>query len=175
MLVLPAPLWRFLILDDQVMRNKCVLIRDTDSRPIRREAAAVHAWLHTNKTATCIRDHPCHDYPLQAGLWGAHVGQFQKLITPNTMRQLLTSYNLNNGYLTDQLFLQDKVWPLVQNDIYCSDSYYCTKFSGSHPFPVSRSKGEHCGGVYDTNDILRESDAAILLRTPEPPSCRPQR
>ena len=139
MLVLPAPLWRFLILDDQVMRNKCVLIRDTDSRPIRREAAAVHAWLHTDKAVTCIRDHPSHSYPLQAGLWGAHTDKFNKLIAPHSMHLLLSKYNLHKGYLTDQLFLKDILWPVVKNNT-CYTEIIHLGFTPSPHIPMHTRK-----------------------------------
>ena len=60
-------------------------------------------------------------------------------------------------------FLNKHLWPLIKHDAYCSDSYSCSKYQNSHPFPVKRSNDwEHVGQVFDGNGVPRQSDIDII-------------
>ena len=48
-----------------------MLSRDLDSRPTRREVAAVEEWLDSSKAVHIMRDHPSHKAAIMAGMWGA--------------------------------------------------------------------------------------------------------
>ena len=46
------------------------LFRDLDSRPSRREMEAVEEWMLSKHVVHVMRDHPGHDMPILAGMWG---------------------------------------------------------------------------------------------------------
>jgi hypothetical protein len=49
------------------------LFRDLDSRPSLREVEAVKEWLQSKHVFHVMRDHPGHDMPMLAGMWGVKV------------------------------------------------------------------------------------------------------
>jgi len=61
-------------------------------------------------------------------------------------------------YNDDMLFLNRRVWPLVQRVAYCHDSVSCQKFPASFPFPVERRGTEHLGERYDELSIGNRND-----------------
>ena len=46
------------------------IFRDLDSRPSQREVNAVNEWLQSKHPFHVMRDHPGHDLPMLAGMWG---------------------------------------------------------------------------------------------------------
>jgi len=60
--------WRFHVHDDETVGR--FLIRDCDSRLNWRERAAIDAWIFSAKAYHFMRDHPYHNKPIQAGMWG---------------------------------------------------------------------------------------------------------
>ena len=51
------------------------LFRDLDSRPSHREMEAVSEWLLSKHVLHVMRDHPGHDMPILAGMWGMKLGR----------------------------------------------------------------------------------------------------
>ena len=71
-------------------------------------------------------------------------------------------------------FLGDKVWPLMKDHAYCSDSYSCLDYKSSHVFPIARSQlWEHVGQVFDGEGVPRQSDVDLLKATPLKLDCIP--
>ena len=66
-MIIPT-VWRFLPLaDDQV---EAANFRDLDSVVDEREMAAVGVWMESRYPFHMMRDHPKHDMPVMAGMWG---------------------------------------------------------------------------------------------------------
>jgi len=76
-------------------------------------------------------------------------------------------------YIADMNFLETHVWPRVQADAYCHDSYSCDRFPGAHAFPVKRQGAEHIGAVYNQLSVMRKIDTNILKRAPVNRNCVP--
>lgn len=73
-------LWRFLPAWEKDVDR--VIFRDADSRINPREAAAVQAWIESDKAAHCMNDHPHHStLPMFGGMWGVK-GNVLPNITP---------------------------------------------------------------------------------------------
>ena len=161
-------MWRFLVADDLTVDR--FIVRDCDSRLSERDSVAVNAWIKSNKTFHCIRDHPSHGrYSISGGLWGAKPGELRK-ITKKPWNQMMGSYG--SKYLQDMRFLIDVIWPQVKdNDTYCSDSVSCHTWPSSHPFIAPRINYEHIGQVFLKNGLARIGDINILQKKGENKAC----
>lgn len=155
---IPPMMWRFLVADDPAVDR--FIVRDSDSRLTKRDAASVAAWIRSDRPFHCIRDHPSHaGYALSGGLWGGRARPLRRIIRrswSNIMRGMAA------GYLDDMNFLNSEIWPRVEKYVYCSDSVSCDRWTGAVPFPVARKGNEHVGQVYDENDVGRSIDIKIL-------------
>lgn len=101
--------WRFYVATESDA-NYCIF-RDCDSRLNVREKAAVDEWMSTDKACHVMRDHPHHTrWPMLGGMWGMHANAVPIL-------QLLQNWNYFDRYGSDCTFLQQKVWPLIQNSV----------------------------------------------------------
>jgi hypothetical protein len=165
----PPMMWRFLVADDDSVDR--FIVRDSDARLSKRDSAAVYAWVQSNKTFHCVRDHPSHkNYPISGGMWGSKARELKQIL-PKTWRNM--TLGLHNRYLDDMNFLNNYIWPKVQNHTYCSDSVSCDKYPNSHPFPVPRYGYEHVGQVVIEHELGRQGDVLILKRTGENKKCVP--
>uniref|UniRef100_A0A6M3L776 Glycosyltransferase n=1 Tax=viral metagenome TaxID=1070528 RepID=A0A6M3L776_9ZZZZ len=129
------------------------LSRDTDSRIIARECAAVHEWLtkFPQFMVHTIRDNPSHTAHLMGGLSG-----YRKGFMPN-FKQELDAYvaamqptiegrgDPRTPYFnSDQHFLTEKVWPVVRMSVLAHDE--CHHFNGlERKFPLAMQNGVFCG------------------------------
>ena len=113
--------WRFRVHDD-VSINR-FLIRDCDSRLNWRERAAVDEWISTGKTYHFMRDHPHHNKPIQAGMWGGRVNALR--IIP-----MIDLWNQWGSYGCDEALLT-YLYPFMNNDAHVHDPFYEKK-----PFPA---------------------------------------
>ena len=152
------------------------LFRDLDSRPSRREAEAVEQWMSSKHAFHVMRDHPAHDMPILAGMWGVKLNQ-------NNLRPALRSVflamlrsassyweadDLNNIGSEDQALLERYLWPWAKALTLQHDSYHCDLFTKSHPWPSQRQEEEpnnFVGAPVALNSILRD---------PCPKKCRPR-
>lgn len=82
-----------------------MISRDCDSRISERESLCVKEWLASGKKFHIIRDHERHyDFPILAGMWGVRGGlQIKK-------DSIIEAANDKNAYLTDQIWLANKIW-----------------------------------------------------------------
>lgn len=113
--------WRFVILDDPKVER--ALFRDTDSRPIQREALAIKAWIASSKPFHSMADHPHHTLPMGGGLWGIDKTKIKGDI-PHILchmedaiirsRLAARTYTREKGYSLDQTFLTKHIWQLFR-------------------------------------------------------------
>ena len=106
---IPPELWAYFVADDTEVDR--FIVRNSDTRPSDREAAALDDWLQTNSTVKalyCIRDHPLHAaQSLVTGLVGG-VPQLLKNATGSTFRKLMREHKS----VVD--FLHNTIWPLLK-------------------------------------------------------------
>lgn len=129
------------------------LIRDCDSRICQREALAVREWMASGLDFHVMRDHPDHATPIMAGMWGGRakaLPEFEELY-----RELAPA-----GVFSDQVWLREKIWPIIKDRTLQHDS--CTRdlFPHSKPFPTGLRWGDvrFVGEVFDANDEPRPWD-----------------
>lgn len=129
-----ATLWRFQALRDT--EYDFYLFRDTDSRPIARERAAVAEWLASPYPYHVMRDHPYHSVPIMAGLWGVKQPEARRIskFFPTTYRR---SY-----YQVDQQFLRIMVWKVAKHQVLSHSG--CAHSFGEQtvPFPSEGDPSE---------------------------------
>lgn len=103
-----AMLWRFASVF--LTNVEAVLIRDADSRPSRRERAAVDEWLCSDYSFHIMRDHPAHRHPIMGGMWGARGSALQTVA-----HHLENVTQLDRNYGCDQRFLKAVYADVRQN------------------------------------------------------------
>eukprot|EP00093_Oithona_nana_P009625 09625.XXX_377775_379280_1 [CDS] Oithona nana genome sequencing. len=168
--ILPT-LWRFLpMLDDQV---EVALFRDLDSRASSREVAAVQEWLQSKHVFHVMRDHPGHDMPILAGMWGVKLSspQMRKALQAVFYQMLHADSAYWRGQIIssrDQALLERYLWPWAKDITLQHDSYHCDLFAKSHPWPTRRQE-------WETNNYVGAPFALnTTLSTTCPVKCRPR-
>ena len=134
--------WRFYPAGESDVEIR--ISRDTDSRLSFREKEAVDAWLASDKDFHIMRDHPAHDAPIMGGMWGAR-GHILKDI-----KNMIEEYQKGDFWQVDQVFLREKIYPMVKNISYVNDDFFEKK-----PFPTNRKNYELflTKIIYDTQNI----------------------
>jgi len=156
--------WRFLPISERNIERFCS--RDIDSRLSLRERVAVDEWISSGRKFHVLRDHPSHsNFAMSGGMWCA-----KSRVIPN-LELLLEQATLNDDYLKDMDFLNEKIWPLARKDVLQHDAFSCAKF-GARPFPTPRIGLEHIGSVYIDGE-MREADVDILRASLKNVSHRP--
>lgn len=130
--------WRFLA----CMDSDIMVSRDTDSRLSLREKMAVDEWLESNKNFHIMRDHPYHTTLILGGMWGCR----NKIL--KDINKLIDDYNKGNFWQIDQNFLSEKIYPIIQNNMFVHDSFFNVNI-GSKKFPSERIDKEFVGDVFD--------------------------
>ncbi|KAB7495581.1 hypothetical protein Anas_14130, partial [Armadillidium nasatum] len=67
-------------------------------------------------------------------------------------------------------FVQDFLWPEFETDYIAHDSFCCSKFNGSSPFPTRREKGKFVGAAL----FKAKNPSGVKIPKKCPPICRPQ-
>lgn len=96
-------MWRFEPITDKNV--EIFLSRDSDSRIFQREVVAVQEWIQSDKLLHIMRDHPCHDYKIQGGMWGMKHNNLHNL------KQLFDNLVQRGDRNYDQIFLQEVIYP----------------------------------------------------------------
>ncbi|TAN46426.1 MAG: tetratricopeptide repeat protein [Methylococcaceae bacterium] len=120
------PLWRFLVSDDANV--DWFMCRDTDSRLNAQELLAVEQWVRSGKAFHIMRDHVYHMELILAGMWGG-----MARVLPNLREIILNDPRYAKNRFSDQLFLMERVWPLIKEQALIHDSYY--RLHGAQDFP----------------------------------------
>jgi hypothetical protein len=130
-----ATLWRFSPMS--WTSAEVVMFRDLDSRPTRRERAAVDEWLASDRAFHAMRDHPFHKEAILAGMWGVrNAGMFD-------LAKSLRAYGVGETFGSDQRFLRSVVYPraiphlLVHQDF---NFFNDPPEVDVRPFPLTRSR-----------------------------------
>lgn len=105
--------WRFQPIYDP--RFTHTIVRDCDSRLNPREAAAVEEWLRSGILFHVMRDHIEHQAAIMGGMFGCkHWPLFETK---------LEAWKWRSEKGSDQTFLAEKIWPLVQYRCLGHDRY----------------------------------------------------
>lgn len=141
------------------------LFRDLDSRPSQREMEAVKEWLLSKHVVHVMRDHPAHDMPILAGMWGMKLGSRRGLRA--ALRALFLviltrpyTYQVQEVSSADQALLEKYLWPLLAPLALQHDSYQCQRFAKSHAWPSQRAENEpnnYVGAPVALNGLLNQS------------------
>ena len=134
--------WRFLTaVDPQV---DIAFSRDLDSQFIHRELEAVRQFLNSTKDFHFMRDHPHHKEDILGGMWGVKLTpavrgkvneSFQKMLNSNML------YSNHNERGPDQDLLKEYIWPWAKDFAMIHDSYHCSKYNDTLPYPTQRKDG----------------------------------
>ena len=132
---------RFLPISEEGIER--IISRDTDSRFTKREVDAVQQWILSDKAAHIMRDHPYHGgFPILAGMFGIKSG-----VIKNIKALLKLVDHIPEQYHYDQIFLQNYVWPFIENSVMIHDEFFINS-----PFPSKRIGTEYVGQPFDEND-----------------------
>jgi hypothetical protein len=154
--------WRFLALDDKDIN--ILLSRDCDSRISDREISAINEWIESDKDFHIMRDHPYHQVPILAGIWGCRNGILSNI---NDILNEWINYGDKGRYQAeDQDLLGQIIYPIVK-DKSMEHSEFNISYGGEiKPFPTIRNNYEFVGDVFDEND-LRNPDYWKIIKNIE--------
>lgn len=131
--------WRFYPASEKDV--SVMISRDCDSRLNEREKSAVDEWLNSDDSFHIMRDHPNHGTQILGGMWGVKNPKLKK------MKDLIDKFEKGDYYQTDQIFLSQKIYPLISNDCMVHDEFFDKK-----PFPTQRMGKQFVGEPFDEND-----------------------
>ncbi|ELU12342.1 hypothetical protein CAPTEDRAFT_189487 [Capitella teleta] len=154
--ILHPSLWRYLIADD--LDVNYFIVRDANTRPSEREAAALEAWLQKRKMFYCVRDYPTHS---AQGLIPSLVGGIPVQLKEYFKEPWL---KIMASFKSDLEFLRTYLWPKIKSKLYCHDSVSCTQWPGAEAFPILRKENEFIGQRFDANDQIYEQDDVDILQ-----------
>lgn len=139
--------------------TEVLLTRDCDSRLNLREKECVDEFLQSDKIAYTCLDHCYHGgVPILGGNSGFKKEAFT--IAEKDIESINAEYN------SDQLWLQNHVWPLINDKTLVFDCLGRNEFTKTVPFPSRRPiDGSFVGEVFDENDIPNYSHRKILALT----------
>lgn len=156
--LLDARSWRFHVVEDEKVERFCS--RDADSRLGNREFAAVMQWLHSDKDAHAMIDHPGQTFqPLMAGMWCAKSSIVRDMVAD--LDDFSASIDFDFRPFGDQDFLEERIYPRIRNSLMRHASFGCDIYPDSIPFPTRRRGLEHVGAVY-INGKMRKLDKELL-------------
>ena len=130
-------LWRFLAASDPEV--DLMISRDVDTQILPREVEAVNEWLASGKTLHLMRDHPKHEVPIMAGMWGCRANHLRE------MESLILKWKKFGKYGCDQEFLERIIYPRFQNDSWIHSESIIFPGESTHPFPTPRKAYEFVG------------------------------
>jgi len=144
--------WRLLPLSDKTVER--FISRDCDSRLSTKEFLAVQEWINSEYLFHSMRDSIHHSLPLQGGMWGAKpcVQNIQNDIDKFLSLNLETQFK--DQYFMDQLFLNNVLWPKIQDICMCHTSSAVIG-SINKPFPINTKK-------YYIGQIINEDGTVFI-------------
>jgi hypothetical protein len=123
--------WRFLSLRED---HDYYLFRDVDSRISERELAAVGEWIESGHEFHAMRDHPYHNIPMLAGLWGVNGAGAARI------RHKIPDKLTGDYYQVDQNFLTKTIWRSARRRllVHTPKPFAWDKLSTVRDFTVNR-------------------------------------
>lgn len=155
--------WRFFPASDPTV--EVMLSRDCDSRIEFREVKAVRDFLRSTKRFHVMRDHPCHDIPILAGMFGVKRPLLAEIKDLVERAPEYEGTNARHG--SDQDFLGRVVWPIVRQDALVHDSADL-----STPWPLPQTGLRFVGQQFDQNDRPRNPKHHEVLPKRSTPTFR---
>lgn len=143
--------WRFLAYDAE--GAKTVIFRDADSRIGPKEAAAVNAWIESDKALHVMRDHADHAFwPILGGMWGLK----KPALNGKPMRALTEAWSPRENKLDDMRFLAGVIWPMFNAN--CLQHSSVESPHGGEPFPSYNDEGQagHVGQIIEVTQDDRQ-------------------
>ena len=142
-----ARMWRFLAISDPDV--DVVLSRDCDARLSLREAEAHQEFLDSGKAFHIIRDHPYgHGYPISAGMFACRTKDM------GFFANRWTYADLKPSYTQDQIFLSEKIYPEIKDNLFVHDEFYNFE-KDKHKIKRARLNTVcHIGAALDENDVF---------------------
>jgi len=135
-----ATLWRCHAIGDELV--DVLISRDTDSRPSKREKAAVDEWLASDKIFHIMRDHPWHTKrEILGGMWGCIPKHFRRSVSS------IDQFAEQNARGADDRWLLSMIYPSVKDKLMVHDEFLDKK-----PFPTPREGLEYVGEPVNGDD-----------------------
>ncbi|MDR2604395.1 MAG: hypothetical protein LBC55_03465 [Desulfovibrio sp.] len=150
-----AMCWRFLAAADPDV--EIAVFRDADSRLSAREVAAVYEWLKSGKTFHIMRDHPWHNNPIFAGMWGVRAEALRNI------EELLAVAGVGKEYGADQYFLAEYIYPYAKYDAVIHDAFLRHE-AGRRPFPIPRLGWAYIGESISEDEKPNYEQRSILAK-----------
>ena len=132
--------WRFLVADDEHVSR--FVVRDCDSILNIKERAAVDVWCQSKFHFHVMRDFYTHTELILAGMWGGVAG-----VLPN-LGEAIEGYKASLQLRTriiDQVFLRERIWPLIYRHALVHDSQFALPGSQQFPQFACLPNGRHIG------------------------------
>jgi hypothetical protein len=112
----------------------------------------VEDWIQSKVPVHIVRDHRNHCQKMSGGLWGGTKGAIQD------MKGKITKWE-RDAYMEDILFLQNMIWPEINEKHIAHDAYCCKRFPNTRPFPTQRYPNyQHVGQVFSEFNEPRMAD-----------------
>jgi hypothetical protein len=150
-------MWRFEAIDDPEV--EIMISRDTDTRFILREKLAVEEWLNSGKTFHMMRDHPCHEQKVMAGMFGT-----KKIPKISSWKTLIETFAPSHSYFYDQDFLRDYIYPHIKDDSVIHATFHQYE-STCRRFPIKYCDEYRFVGEYVYEDESRNAENIQQLKT----------
>ncbi len=116
----PGTFWRFAAVS--IQNANLICFRDADSIVCNRERVLVDSWQKSSLPFHIIRDWYTHSDLILAGLWGAKAALLNCL--PDWIETYLKNKKKLHATHEDQIFLAEKVWPIIKDYSLVHDSIH---------------------------------------------------
>ncbi|HVI49412.1 MAG TPA: hypothetical protein VM802_31390 [Chitinophaga sp.] len=149
--------WRFLAAADKDV--SILIVRDCDSRITSREVQIIEKWLASDKDFHVLRDHPFHNVPVLAGMWGCRNGLL------HDMETTLEEWDRFDYKGCDQDFLASVIYPRVEHCTFEYDT--CSRLAGVKVNDeIQRPGSQFIGDVFDERNKRMEYHREISRGLP---------
>lgn len=149
-------MWRFEAIDESDV--EIMISRDTDTRFTLREKLAVEEWLKSGKIFHIMRDHPCHEYCIMAGMFGT-----KKHDKIPSWKNIVDKFIPIHPYFYDQDFLRDYIYPHIKDDAIIHATFNKIE-SNCKEFPINYFKNLRFVGEYVYEDESRNLENINQLK-----------
>lgn len=142
---------RFFPFDDEDV--EVVFSRDADSRIHERDMWCMDKFINCDKKFHIIRDHKFHTMRIMAGMMGIKKGALDFKVKPSYYAWIASRVHMKDTYNTDQLFLQDLIYPAIKNNclIHTDFKVFADEQITHIGYPLNNEKNNFVGNVIDYN------------------------